>query len=85
MQIYTKILSLSTDSNIFNIDLQYYHFEPMIPEAFQSIWKKSLNDDKLALKLCGAGGGGFILGFSKDWESTQQMLSDYTLQTVLYL
>lgn len=66
-------------------DLQYHYFEPMIPETFQSIWQKSLTDDKLALKLCGAGGGGFILGFSKDWENTQQMLSDYNLQTVLFL
>ena len=37
-----------------------------IPEGFQSIWEKGLISDNYYLKLCGSGGGGYILGFSKD-------------------
>lgn len=47
---------------------QFYYFREMIPEAFLSIWEAGLADNSTyKLKLCGAGGGGFILGIkSKD-------------------
>ena len=41
--------------------LQAELFTPMIPRAIQSIWS---HPDYL-LKLCGAGGGGFFLGYSR--------------------
>ena len=42
--------------------IQFHHFKEMIPLAFQKQWEESLTDPKLSLKLCGAGGGGFIIG-----------------------
>ncbi len=42
--------------------IQFHHFKEMIPFAFQKQWEESLTDPKLSLKLCGAGGGGFIIG-----------------------
>lgn len=44
--------------------LQSDHFQEMIPEAFRILWKEGLNSDNFKLKLCGAGGGGFILGMT---------------------
>lgn len=41
---------------------QYKYFSEMIPEAFRSIWLTGLSGNDFKLKLCGAGGGGFILG-----------------------
>ncbi len=41
---------------------QYKYFSEMIPEAFRQIWLDGLGGDDYKLKLCGAGGGGFILG-----------------------
>ena len=37
----------------------------------------------MKLKVCGAGGGGFILGICTDFEKTQQDLAIYDLQKVL--
>lgn len=45
--------------------LQEVHFAPMIPESFQNLWAEGLNTGHFALKLCGAGGGGFLLGMGK--------------------
>lgn len=45
--------------------LQQVNFAPMIPESFQALWKEGLTSGNFALKLCGAGGGGFLLGMGK--------------------
>ena len=50
--------------------IQLEHFNEMIPEGFLSVWKEGLERELYRLKLCGAGGGGFILGFTNDLEKT---------------
>jgi mevalonate kinase len=32
------------------------------------LWETGLETGDFCLKICGAGGGGFLLGFAKDWE-----------------
>lgn len=54
-------------------------FAPMIPPPFQSIWKRGLDQELYKLKLCGAGGGGFILGMTSNFERTQEVISNYEL------
>lgn len=49
-------------------DFQYKYLQEMIPEKFRKIWKDGLTSDDYLLKLCGAGGGGFMLGFTEDFE-----------------
>lgn len=51
------------------------HFKPMIPESFQEIWQQGLNTGDFYLKLCGSGGGGFLLGFTENLEKTRRLLS----------
>lgn len=53
--------------------LQWELFQPMIPAAFKNIWKAGLDSDSYYLKLCGAGGGGFLLGFAKNPKQTQEL------------
>ncbi len=43
--------------------LQLASFEEMIPRAIKAIWIHGLETRQFALKLCGAGGGGFFLGY----------------------
>ena len=62
--------------------LQYENFSPMIPKLAQFDWQLGLNDKLFSLKLCGAGGGGFILGITPDFKKTQSTLSDYQLRAV---
>ena len=58
------------------------HFKPMIPKQFHSIWKKGIDTNDYYLKLCGSGGGGYILGFTEDLETAQKSLADYKLEVV---
>ena len=60
-------------------EIQSDYFSQMIPSDFKKVWKQGLNGDDFKLKLCGAGGGGFILGITKDFEKTKTILSGYNL------
>jgi mevalonate kinase len=58
------------------------NFKPMIPEAFHGIWQQGIDTNDYYLKLCGSGGGGYILGFTEDLEKAKQALKDYKLEVV---
>ena len=58
------------------------NFKPMIPSAFHKLWKHGIDSNDYYLKLCGSGGGGYILGFAKDYEKVKKQLSDYNLELV---
>ena len=58
------------------------HFKPMIPKQFHELWKNGIETNEYYLKLCGSGGGGYILGFTQNFEVAEQSLSDYKLEVV---
>lgn len=58
------------------------NFKPMIPEKFHALWKNGLETNDYYLKLCGSGGGGYILGFTEDIEKAKLSLKDYQLEVV---
>ncbi|WP_435416315.1 mevalonate kinase family protein [Polaribacter aestuariivivens] len=58
------------------------NFKPMIPTAFHKIWENGILTNDYYLKLCGSGGGGYILGFTEDYEKAQKTLKDYKLELV---
>lgn len=58
------------------------HFKPMIPEQFHNIWQKGIDSNDYYLKLCGSGGGGYILGFTEDLDKAKESLKDYKLEVV---
>ncbi|OUR94539.1 mevalonate kinase [Flavobacteriales bacterium 34_180_T64] len=58
------------------------HFKPMIPKQFHELWRKGIETNEYYLKLCGSGGGGYILGFTEDIEKAKQTLKDYKLEVV---
>ena len=58
------------------------NFKPMIPEAFHGIWQNGIDTNDYYLKLCGSGGGGYILGFTQDLEKAKSSLKDYKLEVV---
>lgn len=76
-----NIASLFSDvKKLSSVVLQ--HFSPMIPKRFLSIWKKGLETNAYYLKLCGSGGGGYILGFTQDLPKAKALLSDHKLEVV---
>ena len=68
----TKILS----------GIVFENFKPMIPNKFHKVWKTGIESGSYFLKLCGSGGGGFILGFAPNIEKAKKDLSGYNLEVV---
>ena len=62
--------------------LVFNNFKPMIPEKFHALWKKGLETNDYYLKLCGSGGGGYILGFTENLDKAKVALKDYQLEVV---
>lgn len=58
------------------------NFKPMIPAQFHKLWKKGIDSNAYYLKLCGSGGGGYMLGFTEDIEKAKEALKDYKLEVV---
>ena len=58
------------------------NFKPMIPAKFHELWKQGIETNDYYLKLCGSGGGGYILGFTEDLDKAKKALKDYELEVV---
>ncbi|MBT0525440.1 mevalonate kinase family protein [Riemerella anatipestifer] len=60
----------------------YENFRPMIPEGIFNAWKKGLDTNTYYLKLCGSGGGGYILGFTQDYDKAEKMLEGFKKEVI---
>jgi len=70
-------------SNIKQLsNLVLNNFKPMIPEKFHRIWQHGIESNDYYLKLCGSGGGGYILGFTQDFEKAKKSLKGHRLEVV---
>lgn len=58
------------------------NFRPMIPDQFEELWRKGIETNSYYLKLCGSGGGGFVLGFTQDFETAKKHLKQYRLEVI---
>jgi mevalonate kinase len=59
------------------------NFGPMIPRDYHSLWQKGIDTNAYYLKLCGSGGGGYILGFAPDLEQAKAELEPHRMDVVL--
>jgi galactokinase/mevalonate kinase-like predicted kinase len=53
---------------------QSNHFTEMILDHIMPLWIQISKTDHSRMKLCGAGGGGYFLVFSRDSERTLALL-----------
>lgn len=58
---------------------QLENMPPMIPEHLRVLWERGLQAANVVLKICGAGGGGFVLGFAQDQQTALNLRSEFTL------
>ena len=65
--------------------LQFEYFSFMIPPLFKELWRKGFEQNNYYLKLCGAGGGGFFLGLTKDMKALNKSLRNCEIRPVIYL
>ena len=74
INLFNEMKSLSASTlNLFN---------QMIPESFKNLWLFCLDSKDIALKLCGSGGGGYIIGYSIDLKKTKKELADYNIKPI---
>ncbi|MEI6408149.1 MAG: hypothetical protein WCR52_02090 [Bacteroidota bacterium] len=59
--------------------LQYAYFTPMAPQPIRAAWRESLDSADYRFKICGAGGGGFILGFAKSARALESCNKQFRL------
>lgn len=57
---------------------QWEHFQRMIPAQFKELWQHSLAHDAFRFKLCGAGGGGYLLGFAANYYLAGSFLEEHS-------
>ena len=75
--------------NLFNhtkklSKIVFDNFKPMIPSDFHDLWKKGIDSESYFLKLCGSGGGCYILGFAPDIDKAKNDLKNYNLEVVYH-
>lgn len=58
------------------------NFKPMIPRQFHELWKNGIETNDYYLKLCGSGGGGYILGFTENIDNAREALKGQKLEVV---
>lgn len=62
--------------------LQFQYFREMIPEPVRTIWSETLDQNEVTIKLCGAGGGGFFLGFATSEDVLNRFTRKCPLRTI---
>lgn len=82
-----NFLEADTTSLLVNFkklsEFQFEHLSPMIPKLYRDLWIEGINTDDYFLKLCGAGGGGFLMGITRDFQKVKQVLSAHEIRLLL--
>jgi mevalonate kinase len=53
--------------------LQFEMFSEMISPKYSDLWQAGIKSEEYFLKLCGAGGGGYVLGFARESKYLDQL------------
>jgi mevalonate kinase len=68
---------------LYNLsEFQFQEMKDFFPENLHQNVAKGLKNGDYLLKICGAGGGGFTLGFTQNWEKTKEDLKDFELEII---
>lgn len=63
-------------------NFHFQHLPSFIPAAFHKLWQQGLAANDFKLKICGAGGGGFILGLAKSEAVIDKLSEEYTIHSL---
>lgn len=58
------------------------NLKPMIPHNYEKLWKLGLETGDFYIKLCGSGGGGFLLGFTRNYEKAKRILKIHKVDVI---
>lgn len=63
-------------------EFQLRHFQPMIPKNMRKLWEEGLSHGKYSMKLCGSGGGGFMLAFADNHNAAVAELDKRSVEYI---
>jgi len=66
-------------------ELQLRYMKNMIPNKIQTLWEEGVKSKKFSLKLCGAGGGGFMLAFCYDKDTLAKNFEGFNTYKLISL
>lgn len=75
---YDEFMTLLTQLS----EWQLKHMHKMIPKNMETPWKKGLDKQLWVSKLCGSGGGGYILGFTTNYDKALEELHKTKLKII---
>lgn len=82
-----SFLNSNTEGLYKNLDnlvkFQLNEMNYLIPESYQNLVKHGLDSGAYFLKICGSGGGGYMLGFTEEWDKTKKELEKEDIE-ILY-
>jgi len=61
---------------------QLKYLKEMIPNEFIKYWEEGLEKNEYLLKLCGSGGGGYLLGFTRNYNTVRNNLLKEGLEVI---
>lgn len=74
-----SLLKNFKDLSIFQTE----NFEAMIPHLYRDLWLQGIQDDSFYLKLCGAGGGGFLLGITTSFKDLPEDIAGMNIRPLI--
>lgn len=82
----TDMINGQAESLLYHVKIlssfQLKHFIQMIPYDFKEVWQEGIGRNLFYLKLCGAGGGGYLMGFSENLSAALRWLSQRNYNTL---
>ncbi len=61
---------------------QLQYLKEMIPDEFLKYWEEGISKNDYLLKLCGSGGGGYLLGFTRQFSKVKKELTEKGLEVI---
>lgn len=66
-------------------EFQREEMSEMIPKGFEGYFSEATKEQPFTLKICGSGGGGYLLGFTFEKSKTADFLNDKGIKSPLFL
>ena len=63
----------------FVSQFQVENFIPMIPATLRELWLENLERNDIIFKICGAGGGGYMLGFCRSLAPVEALSKQFKI------
>ena len=58
----------------------FANFQEMVPDNFKKLWIDGIENEEYYLKLCGSGGGGYLIGLTKNLKTIEKYFPEKKIE-----